>query len=116
MKRSVLIVEDDQELRSMLAHFLTMNDFEIIENDDLHGYDLSLLPDLILMDNKLTASTGSINCEVLKNNKYTNHIPVIIISGSAIEAECMAAGASAFIAKPFELKKLLHTIHEFMPL
>lgn len=112
MKRSILVVEDDKDMRQLLALYLSSNDFEIIENDDLFGADLQLMPDLILMDNKLVNSTGKANCSILKNNKYTSHIPVIIMSASPVRDESLAAGADAFIAKPFLLEDLLQIINK----
>ena len=115
MKRMILIVEDDQDIRDMLTLFLTEQDFIIIENEDLFGKDLKQLPDLILMDNMLPTSLGKDNCAILKNNKYTEHIPIIIMSGSPVREESLKAGAAAFIAKPFDLHELLKTINEHMP-
>jgi len=115
MKRLILVVEDDEDIRTMLVHYLVKHDFEVIENDDLFGCDLQQMPDLILMDNMLTGSLGKINCQVLKNNKYTDHIPVIIISASPVSEESLEAGAAAFIAKPFDLKDVLIAINKYMP-
>lgn len=115
MKRMILIVEDDADTRDLLTIYLKEQDFIIIENEDLFGNDLKQMPDLILMDNMLPSSLGKDNCAILKNNKYTEHIPIIIMSASPVREESLKAGAAAFIAKPFSLQQLLDTVNEHMP-
>lgn len=115
MKRLILIIEDDEDLRNVLILYLESHDYLIIDSQDLFGNDLKQMPDLILMDNKLPGSIGKDNCSILKQNKYTEHIPVIMMSGSPIKEESIAAGAAAFVAKPFDLDDLLDTIRKNLP-
>lgn len=79
------------------------------------GIDLALQhkPDLILLDLHLPDLMGDQVLARLRSYPETQHIPVVIISADAIKRQIeklLAAGAYAYLTKPFNVKELLHTI------
>lgn len=77
-------------------------------------------PDLILLDLLLPRKDGRSVLGMLQESKETREIPVIVISGvfrnRAQRQQLLAAGARAFIEKPFSLKTLMGPIHEILGL
>jgi PAS domain S-box-containing protein len=79
------------------------------------GIDLALRhkPDLILLDLHLPILMGDKVLARLKSQTETRKIPVVILSANATKNQAeklLAAGAYAYLTKPFNIKELLHTI------
>ncbi len=77
------------------------------------------IPDLIFMDMRLYDSDGLDVVRKLRSGKITRKIPVIVLSASqeADSAErSRLAGASTFVRKPIELKKLSDIIQKYVVL
>ena len=96
----------------MLRTYLVSKNFELWDQAELELSSLPSKPDLIVMDNALSGSSGVANCLELKGDERTAHIPIILMSASPIEEDCKNAGAFVFLAKPFELKQLLAAIND----
>jgi signal transduction histidine kinase/ligand-binding sensor domain-containing protein/AraC-like DNA-binding protein/CheY-like chemotaxis protein len=120
---SILIIDDDEELVTMLQAVFESNFNVFKAYDGKSGLHIAqnLIPDVIISDIKLPGMSGLEVSDALKKDAITAHIPVIIISGENIpglESECYSYGAMGFLAKPFSgqmLKNkvfaLLETIH-----
>jgi len=114
--RKVLVVDDDEQLRSSLK-FILNPIFEIHEAANVSQAIVlaeELLPDLIISDIKMPDSSGISFCNSIKTNRVTCHIPVILLTGATskkVQLEGLQAGADAYIIKPFDEKILLTTIN-----
>lgn len=106
----ILIVDDDPEVRRMLAAFLTDNGYTVEEaGDGVEGLAKarSLKPRMILLDIAMPKMNG---IETLK--RLRRELPeseVVMISGNADEQEALQAldlGAKDFIRKPFHFDYL----------
>ena len=112
----VLIVDDDEQLRSSLQVILNPV-FELHEASNVkEALTLAedLLPDLIITDIKMPDVSGISLCNAIKTNRVTSHIPVILLTGQTskkTQLEGLQAGADAYIIKPFDEKILLTTIN-----
>ncbi|QEC78697.1 response regulator [Mucilaginibacter ginsenosidivorax] len=118
MAKQILIIEDDDDIRSILETALVLYDFDvqgvertddIIELIKIHG------PDLVLTDYMMPGLNGGQICKMIKTNKDTSHIPVILMSAyhkSAIDL--VNFNYDAYIPKPFDLKKLVLTINKLL--
>lgn len=115
MENSILIVEDDKDIRKSLEIFLKMKGFNASSTDDLVIEKLTPLPNLILMDVFLSGKSGKDLCRAIKNNSATAHIPVIMMSATpSARTSCLKAGANNFISKPFQLSEMMDTIEKLL--
>ncbi len=76
-------------------------------------------PDLILMDVVMPGLTGFQATRVLRKDMGTNHIPIVMISGSeqlTEKAWCLRLGARDFLPKPIQRGALFHTIESLLGL
>lgn len=118
---TVLFVEDTSEQRDLLVMFLGMNGYHVeVANDGIQGLAQArkLKPGLILLDLGMPKMDGYQMMEELRADKALRDIPIVVISAwTAVthRERAMAAGANAFITKPFELAHILDAVQEYMP-
>ena len=103
---TILIVEDDKLILTMLTNMLNKEGYNIITAcDGMEAYKaiISNKPKLVLTDKEMPKFNGYALLDSLKNIPETNRIPVILISGSNNPDEEAAAyekGFFDFISKP----------------
>lgn len=106
-KKSILVVEDEPDIRYLIREVLRRH-YIIYEADDgLEAINLIKQhpPDLIISDVMMPGMDGLTLCEKVKNTPATCHIPVVILSAKGTVAqrnEGYELGADAYIAKPFQ--------------
>lgn len=109
--RSVLVVEDDADLRGFIAETLSAKyDVSVAEN----GREaLRILrtqsPTLIVSDWMMPEMDGEALCRAIRADRSTSHIPFIMLTAKTDDAskvKGMDCGADAFIEKPFSVKYL----------
>ncbi len=116
MSKKVLIIEDYPATSKMIAEMLGMEGLTaLVESDGRDGLNRAIKekPDLILLDIMLPTMSGLEVCAELKKNPETKDIPVIIISVKASDEDVrtgLAKGANGYLAKPFDLFKLLEIV------
>jgi signal transduction histidine kinase/AraC-like DNA-binding protein len=116
---SILIIEDNHEIRTFLKNQLDKN-YEIIEAENGNiGLNLAYetVPDVIVSDILLPGKDGMIITETLKNDIRTSHIPIIILTArGSIEQqmEGLKVNADAYIVKPFNVQYLEGTIRNLI--
>ncbi len=102
----VLIIEDDDDILSIMEYMLKDEGYEVVLSAD-GGIlaDLnSIKPDLILLDEWLAAERGSDLCRQIKSKPATASIPVVLVSGLMhLETVAREAGADGYIQKPFDV-------------
>jgi DNA-binding response OmpR family regulator len=112
---SILLIEDNTEIRTFLKNQLSKN-YEIIEAENGNiGLNLAyeIVPDIIISDILLPGKDGMLITETLKNDIRTSHIPIIILTakgGVENQIEGLKLNADAYIVKPFNLQFLEETI------
>lgn len=105
----IMVVEDDQALRSNIVKFLEGKEFELFEVNDfknIEGYFNRVNPDLILLDVNLPYDDGFYICGAIRRK---SKIPIIFISARSRELEQVMGielGADDYITKPFSLEIL----------
>ena len=114
-ENSVLIIEDNDDLRAFLKKRLGEG-YEVhdAENGE-HGKSIAfdIIPDLIISDIVLPGQNGLQITETLKQDIRTSHIPVILLTAKGSIEEQIAgirSQADAFIVKPFNLEYLEENI------
>lgn len=115
--KKVLVVEDEQSIRTMLRYALEMAGFRVEEAEDTQVASRQVRhapPDLILLDWMLPGSSGFEFTKKLKSDKETRHIPVILLTAKAEEDNKVAglnAGADDYVIKPFSPRELIARIN-----
>ncbi len=108
---SILIVEDDHDLRAYLKNSLKSH-YKIIEAaNGLEGIGKAVnhLPDIIVSDIMMPEIDGIEMCKELKNNIKTSHIPILLLTAKTAEEHInigLEAGAWDYITKPFNTQSL----------
>ncbi|WP_300600996.1 response regulator [Niabella sp.] len=114
MKKDVLIIEDDDDIRYLIEYILKGALYEVRTGSsakDLNDALAAKLPDIIILDIMLPDGNGIDLCKMIKGNGLTNHIPVIIMSAyqfSNVEEAC----AEAFINKPFGIHEVITAVKQ----
>ena len=110
---TVLIVEDNEVNRNMLARRLSKRGYDIsVAGDGAEGVAVarSRKPDIILMDMSLPVMHGWDATRTLKGDPDTSGIPIIAITAHAMSGDrekALEAGCDDFDTKPYDLPRLL---------
>jgi excisionase family DNA binding protein len=108
---AILIVDDDTDVRNVIADALLTGSDEINILEARNGVDALLIigrskPDMIILDVKMPGMNGYDVCERLKANDAVQSIKIIAISGDHspdVRKRILAAGADMFFTKPLDL-------------
>jgi DNA-binding response OmpR family regulator len=110
MTTTVLVVEDDEDLRSLLVLALRESGYRAVEAEDgisaLEGYHAAR-PDLVVLDIGLGPMDG---LEVCRRLRTFGNVPIIFLTSRADEVDQLvglAAGADDYVTKPFSPKVLI---------
>lgn len=114
----VLIVEDNPDVALFLGHILEEKYQVVKAKNGTEGVDKAreFIPDIIVTDIMMPETSGIELCKMVRADELLNHIPIIIVtarSGASDRLEALAAGADAFLVKPFnndELKALVEAL------
>lgn len=111
----ILVVDDDDAVRTTVSRTLksAWPDAQIETAKD--GFEAGkktaqLRPDALVLDINLPGLDGFWVCQALRTDPLTNHAKILVISGEAdpkIAERILAAGADAFLPKPFDLDELV---------
>jgi len=110
-KPTVLIVEDNEDMRQFIRYILSDN-YNLIEAENgEEGFEVAKkhLPDVVISDVMMPKTDGFDLCQLLKTNVATNHIPVILLTAYALDEQKQVgfeSGADAYISKPFNVRLL----------
>lgn len=118
-RTTVLIIDDDEDFNKFISKALEAK-FNIIRG--FNGKEGIVLaqkhkPDLIVSDIDMPELDGLLMCKLLRNDKTTSNIPVILMSSapdSELEIRSYQQGADNYIAKPFELDILTAQINNLI--
>lgn len=111
IRYKLLIVDDNQEIRSFLKSEF-QQEYAVIEADNgKTGLDevLDKKPDIVISDIMMPEMNGFEFCRKLKSKLNTSHIPVILLTSKSTEEsliEGLETGADAYVAKPFNISVL----------
>ncbi len=111
-KPKLLIADDEPDMLRFLKSQLSSN-FEILEAvDGQQAVEKAaqFLPDIVLSDMMMPEKDGLQVCRELRDRISTQGIPVVLLTARADEKtklDCLAAGASDFLSKPFSLTEIM---------
>lgn len=116
--KTVLVVDDESDIRKMLARLLSKNGLSVVEADrGLMALHLvkEHAPDLIVLDAMLPEVHGFEIARRIKGSKRYGHIPIIMVSAvyrgwRYAEDLKQTCGVDQYIEKPFKIADLLHAV------
>lgn len=110
---TMLLIEDDYEIRVLLKEIFSFN-YKVIEMSDTapaYEYIIREKPDIVICEITVSNRINGIElCNMLKKNIQTLHIPIILLSSHPSEKqqiESIRAGADDYIIKPFNIEVLI---------
>lgn len=112
-RKQVLVVDDDLDIRELLAQYLSKNGFAVIAAEDGVEMDKRLAqhqPDLIILDIMLPGDDGFTLCQRIRQ---TSSVPIIMLTANSDEMDRVLGleiGADDYMAKPFSPRELLARI------
>ena len=117
MTKEILVIDDNLDIRLLIAGILRDNGFEVREGANFDQALLEInkkIPDVAVVDVKLDKGDND-GIELLSHIKKKNSdIPVIIISGHAnieMAIKSLKHGAFEFIQKPFDQERLMNFVN-----
>jgi twitching motility two-component system response regulator PilG len=118
-QRRVLIVDDSPTVRKLVTMTMEKNGYTVTSAAD--GYEaadrlLKGLPDLILLDIAMPGIDGYQVCKLIKGNRETANIPVVMLSGKDgffDKIRGRMAGSTAYITKPFKPETLVQVVQKY---
>lgn len=117
-QKTVLIVEDQIELRAISSLFLESHGYRVLTAETgVEGVHLARerRPDLIVMDLSIPELDGFGAMELLKQDPQTERIPIVVLTAHAYGAvgrRARAAGCDGFLRKPCDPQRLLDEVRE----
>jgi CheY-like chemotaxis protein len=118
MSNRILVVDDSRDFRMLMADLLGAVGYQVATAPNggaAISQAVSFQPGLILMDVQMPEMDGCEACRRIKRHPELSDIPVLLMSGDGgVAGKAVAAGADAFIPKPFHLDRLLSRIRALM--
>ena len=115
-RRTILLVEDDDDLRKMWRVALSLEGFEVEEVGD--GVEAlqrveQKLPDLVVLDLDLPRLGGLSVQQEIAAHALTRHIPIVIVTGSAMNLSHL--DVPCVLRKPIFPEQIVKTVRRCLP-
>ena len=112
---TVLVVEDDPAIRAVCADVIRDLGYDVAEAPDgaqaIHEINHQR-PSAIVLDLQLPQANGYEVLDHVRSTDSRSATPVIVISATATGEWSMRRGASAYLAKPFDLGELARVVKD----
>ncbi|GAB2917978.1 response regulator transcription factor [Nonomuraea fastidiosa] len=114
----VLVVDDDEVIRQLIAVNLNLEGFEVVTATD--GQDcldrvLDVMPDVITLDVMMPHLDGWTTAQRLRTDEATRHIKVVLITARAQDDDKLRGkgiGVDAYLTKPFDPAELIQVVRD----
>jgi two-component system OmpR family response regulator len=116
-KKTVLIVDDDPEIRRLVAGFLRTEGFDVElagDGREMNGVLERICPDVVILDLMLPGEDGLSICRRLRSDQ---NIPILLLSAKGDETDRVVGleiGADDYVVKPFSPRELLARIRALL--
>ena len=114
----VLVVDDDEVIRQLIAVNLTLEGFDVdtaIDGQDCLDRVQTIAPDVITLDVMMPRLDGWETAVQLRKTPETAHIKVVLITARAQEDDMThgaSVGADAYLTKPFDPGEMIRLVRE----
>lgn len=111
-KKHILAIDDEKDILKLLQYNLERDGYQVsTAKSGEEGLEAARAkrPDLIILDIMLPEMDGLEVCKILRANKETKHIPILMLTAKTSETDQIVGlelGASDYISKPFSVKVL----------
>lgn len=117
MTHTILVVDDDEELRNLLQTYLRAHDYRVLGVADgaaMRAILRSEKVDLIILDLMLPGEDGLALCKALRSE---NAVPILMISAQGDEVDRIVGlevGADHYLPKPFSPREMLAHVRSLL--
>ncbi|MBF8194538.1 response regulator [Nonomuraea sp. K274] len=114
----VLVVDDDEVIRQLIAVNLNLEGFEVetaTDGQDCLERVLDVMPDVITLDVMMPFLDGWATAEKLRTDEATSHIKVVLITARAQDDDRrrgVGIGVDAYLTKPFDPAELIQVVRD----
>ena len=114
----VLVVDDDEVIRQLIAVNLTLEGFDVataVDGQDCLDKVAAINPDVITLDVMMPRLDGWVTASQLRRDPRTSRIKVVLITARAQEddrARGERIGVDAYLTKPFDPSEMIRVVHE----
>jgi DNA-binding response OmpR family regulator len=119
-RATILVADDEQDIRELVAYRLSRSGYTIIEaRDGEEAFQLAAdqSPDMAVLDVMMPRLNGFDLTERLRLTPATERLPILLMSASVQEADIsrgFAAGADGYLTKPFTPDQLLTRVRDVL--
>jgi len=116
MSKKILIVEDNPLMMEVMVYILISNGYEVFtlsNGTEIFNNIKANHPDLVIIESMLPGMNGREVCQLIKLNKTTCDLPVIICTGEeeTVDELMHQKGApNDVLEKPFDIKSLIQKV------
>ena len=120
MQHKILIVEDNENNRSLLWDILTFHGYAVsVAADGQEGVALAreLMPDLILMDIQMPGMDGMTAGGILKGDPATSGLKIIALTSFAMRGDqekILASGFDGYLSKPINTREIPGMVKQWL--
>jgi DNA-binding response OmpR family regulator len=117
---TILVADDEQDIRELVAYRLSRCGYTIIEaRDGQEAFELAVdqAPDMAVLDVMMPRLNGFDLTDRLRRTPATQRLPILLMSASVQEVDIsrgFAAGADAYLTKPFTPDQLLTQVRDVL--
>jgi twitching motility two-component system response regulator PilG len=121
-RKTILVVDDSPTIRKLVTLALERRGYQVVASEDgykavdqirQHG-----APHLILLDITMPGMDGYQLCKLLRQNRETAHLPIIMLSGKDgffSKVRGRMAGSTEYLTKPFQPEGLAQVVEKYCP-
>ena len=116
----ILVAEDDRDIADLIAHYLRKQGWEphvVGAGDEAVAYARRHSIDLVVLDLMLPGLSGLEVCRLLRGDKTTEALPIIMVTARAEETDRIVGldiGADDYLAKPFSTNELVARVRALL--
>jgi DNA-binding response OmpR family regulator len=114
----VLVVDDDEVIRQLIAVNLTLEGFDVVtavDGQDCLDKVAAINPDVITLDVMMPRLDGWVTAMELRKNPQTSQVKVVLITARAQEDDRSLGrqiGVDAYLTKPFDPSEMIRVVRE----
>ena len=119
-QKNIVVVDDEKDILELIKFNISNNGYNCFCADNGETaikLAKTNIPDLIILDLMLPGIDGLDICRILKNNKETQNIPILMLTAKTSDEniiEGLEVGADDYVTKPFSIKVLLARVETLL--